>query len=246
MSGWFRALSARFRALRRASARNPRPQRRRRGLRPLAGPEGLEPRVLLSTSPHEIYAWSIVNEMRENPPRFADELEGLYRNTIREAHGVKASDPVWTDLRRVINDKNTAHFWEALELMRKQPRLGPLAWEDDLEQRSQDHNTWMESHCYGHSWWYSNPKPGCDGKMPGLSQPGINGDYDRIGPEDLGTWVADANRWAENIAYRSGRLERSASSSSRTWTPPRGSCGTRSSRFERGTSRWTLRPAAST
>ncbi|MCA8995683.1 MAG: DVUA0089 family protein [Planctomycetaceae bacterium] len=161
--------------------------------------ESYELRVLLTANAEEIYAWNIVNVMRENPSRFADQLEGMYRGTINSAHGYSKSDPIWTDLRDDIrNGSHPEHFWEALALMRAQPNLGPLAWMDSLEQRSVDHNRWMETHCYAHS----GDDPECFARMPGFNQPGINGDPHTISAADLGSWSNGA--WSENIGYSSG------------------------------------------
>jgi hypothetical protein len=128
-----------------------------------------------SLSPAEPYAWYLINTMRANPPKFADQLEGLYRNTLKRAQGLSASDPVWTDLRRDIdNSKQKDHFWQALALMRAQPPLGPLAWEDRLGRISDEHNSWMKTHAWAHSWWNGpnpNPYPTDDAHMPGYPSP---------------------------------------------------------------------------
>jgi hypothetical protein len=194
------AILSRLRTVLAGIIEKPSPRRRRHGL---GGIERLEPRIALSASAMEVYAWAIINEMRADPPKFANELDGLYRNTLSQAHGVSASDPVWTDLRDMINrSKYPKHFQEALALMRTQPRLGPLAWSDDLELISQGHNDWMETHCYAHSH-YEGQTPGTDcTKLPGLNQPGIQGDYDIVNPSVLGAWSSGA--WGENISYDAG------------------------------------------
>jgi len=45
---------------------------------------------------------------------------------------------------------------EAISLLRGQPKLGPLAWEDRLDTISEEHNTWMQTHAYAHSY-YNTP-----------------------------------------------------------------------------------------
>jgi hypothetical protein len=166
--------------------------------------ECLEPRALLSaTTAYEIYAWSLINQMRENPKTFADEIDGLYRNTLSSGHGVLASDPVWTDLRQMINTSHyPQHYGEALALMRVQPPLGPLAWEYPLETISYEHNLWMTTHCYAHSYYPGGTPSECFGNLPGYSQPGINGDPDLVNPTILGTW--SNGRWGENISFETG------------------------------------------
>lgn len=171
--------------------------------------EGLETRVVLSMSATEAYGWYILNVMRANPAQFANELEGLYKGTISQAHGVSSSDPVWVDLRKQIDGAPyKEHFWQALALLRAQQPLGPLAWSDRLEQISTEHNDWMTTHTYAHSYYPGNPPPQSSGTLPGFKQPGINGDYDVISPDVLkypgasGNW--STGDWAENIGYKSG------------------------------------------
>jgi hypothetical protein len=167
----------------------------------------LEQRVLLTMANYEAYAWYVVNEMRQDPSKFADELEALYRNT-GGGHGYAASDPVWTDLRNEINRaSHKEHFEQALSLLRTQPRLGPLAWEDRLEQLAQEHNTWMWTHAYAHSWFGgSDPKP-TGSPLPGSGATGINGEYDLFDldrlryPGATGNWSTGSR--AQNIGYSS-------------------------------------------
>ena len=171
--------------------------------------EGLETRVVLSMSATEAYGWYILNVMRANPAQFANELEGLYRGTLSQGHGVSSSDPVWVDLRKQINSApHKEHFWQALALMRTQQPLGPLAWSDRLDQISEEHNAWMTTHAYAHSYYPGNPPPTSAGSLPGFKQPGIRGDYDIISPDVLKYPGAPSNwstgAWAENIGYASG------------------------------------------
>ena len=177
----------------------------KRSSRRLARFEALESRELLSTSGYEAYAWSVVNEMRADPPAFADTLESIYRNNFSSAHGYSSSDPVWDDLREKINDGNTSHFWAALELMRDQPRLGPLAWSSRLEGISDDHNDWMEDHAYAHSYFQgSSNYPTAGSPFPSSwgDLNGINGDYDVINSSVLGSDFKLS--WGENIGWSTG------------------------------------------
>ncbi len=170
------------------------------------GFEALEPRTMMSaTSWTEAYAWYIVNEMRSDPAGFADELEGLYNGTIAEAHGYTPDDPVWTDIRNMIdNSRNPQHFQEALDLLRAQPALGPLGLEDRLAVVADEHNDWMQTHCYSHSYYEgSSTYPECSATLPRANQPyvvqpGIGGDYDVVSESRLGGWSTGS--WAENIS----------------------------------------------
>lgn len=199
MLGFWRRLTASFRL------RTPPATPSARAVR--LGGDGLEDRIVPTLSSAEVYGWSVVNRMRADPPKFADELENLYWNrpvTAATAHGVANTDPVWTDIRQTINNGgNPNNFWLALELMRAQPKLGPLGWDVQLEQISDDHNAWVASHAFAHSWWNdppSNPQP-TGFPLPGLPGTGVNGDPDPINPTVLG---ANFGGWAENIGYDIG------------------------------------------
>jgi len=159
----------------------------------------------------EAYGWYVVNQMRADPPKFANELEGLYKGTITSGHGVLSSDPVWTDLRATINGSAyKEHFAQAISLLRGQPKLGPLAWEDRLDTISEEHNTWMQTHAYAHSYYNTpgNSPPTSNGLLSGYPGTGINGDYDIINSSVLKYPGAPSNwstgSWAENIGYKSG------------------------------------------
>ena len=115
--------------------------------------ETLEDRCLLSVSLSEAYAWYIVNKMREDPPLFARQLEGVRTEaTFGGAHGYAADDPLWDDLRsKIANSQRPGHFDTAMSMLKAQPRLGPFAFHEDLEAVAQTHNNWMEDNEYAHN-----------------------------------------------------------------------------------------------
>ncbi len=67
--------------------------------------EVLEARELLTITTYELYALDLINSMRSNPTQFGMDLKRLYNNEpgFIASHGVESRDPVWTDLRRIIN-----------------------------------------------------------------------------------------------------------------------------------------------
>ena len=200
---FFRSLFARKESKPKRSSRRP------------ARFEALESRELLSTSGYEAYAWSVVNEMRADPPAFADTLERAYRDNFSSAHGYSSNDPVWDDLREDIDGGNTSHFWAALDLMRDQPRLGPLAWSSRL--RGFRGSQLLD----GRPCARAQLPPGVDQLSYETRQysfswgdlDGINGDYHVITPAVLGDDFQFTR--SENVGYSTGAsLSRSALGSS--------------------------------
>ena len=170
--------------------------------------EALEERLVLTASAADIYAWDLVNQMRADPTRFAAELQGMIDRTAASAHGYGVDDPVWQDLRASLDGNSTpGNTADALALLRAQPNLGPLAYEDRLATISEQHNDWMATHCFAHSWYEGNSFPGCAFGLPGLPQPGIDGDYNVVNFNELqypdGTVWSDGS-WGENIGFAAG------------------------------------------
>lgn len=164
--------------------------------------ERLESRRLL-TAAMETYAWHLINEMRADPPAFATSLETAVADNGLGGYGYAGDDPLWDDIRRTIDRSfNPQHYQESLALMRATESRGPFGWENSLAQVSQNHNDWMETHCFAHSQYGDSGSASCGGSLPGFSQPGINGDPNIVDASVLGPWSDGA--WGENIGYGAG------------------------------------------
>lgn len=190
--------------------------------------ESLEARLNFSQDDaffNEVYAWSLVNEMRENPHGFGQELNGLYHQTIESAHGIRADDPVWADLRRMIDaweswSGNTSDWFSgfnanvpegiesALERFSSLPATGPLALhtgdatgntgpDQNLQRAASDHNQWMFTNCYTHTGMNS-----CIRIIPGLAQNGMPASGADPWPSIPGFWG-----YGENIGETSIRTQ---------------------------------------
>jgi hypothetical protein len=148
--------------------------------------------------PHEAFAWVLINELRRDPAGFADKLDGLRRGTVASAFGFSKSDPVVSDLRRLIQYSTwPGHYGQALRILRSASPVGPLGWDDVLEDRAGGHTQWMRTHSFEHTAQ----------DLPRKSYvPGYNTGY-RGGDADH--WGYDANRyawWGENIGYTYGLM----------------------------------------
>lgn len=162
--------------------------------------ERLEEREVLSV--YEDYAVHIINYMRANPTRFANEIDSMVRRTGAAAHGYLSNDPVWEDLRwSVQNGRNPQHYGQSLTLMRAQPNLGPLAPSDRLEAISAGHNAWMSANgTYAHSVGQRGVPGQKVSGLPGRTARNLGpNDWDVIDSAELGTFFNGA--WAENISY---------------------------------------------
>ncbi|PNY38784.1 hypothetical protein C2E31_02455 [Rhodopirellula baltica] len=156
-------------------------------------------------SPMEFYALDVINQMRADPPAFADVLDDMRRNRTATGHGFSNTDPVWQDLRTAIASSLTpSNVSAAIDLLRATEPLPPLAWEDSLYLESDHHNTWMQTTCFAHSTAENGSASSCLGQMPGLtynpSRAASTPDY--IGKSTLGEWSSGA--FNENIGYQSG------------------------------------------
>src|SRR5262245_33238333 len=82
-------------------------------------------------SPHEAYAWVLVNSLRQNPIAFANNLQGLVNGSVSTAFGFSKTDPVIADLKGMIDRAAVpANYGAALALMRSTPPAGPFGWDD--------------------------------------------------------------------------------------------------------------------
>ncbi|QGJ71473.1 Hypothetical protein PBC10988_31780 [Planctomycetales bacterium 10988] len=174
--------------------------------------EALEPRLALSAPPspglseYEIHSWQVINYMREDPNRFANELVALYNGTATNAHGYAGSDPVWTDIRERINLGNGNNGWtfnDMLNFLAAQPSLDPLYLQADISQEAYNHVVWMSQHGFAHTG-ASNQGSSIPG--PGFTNnPAASADaYDHNG--SLYGFVA-----GENISWGAGLLQNTKS-----------------------------------
>ena len=162
--------------------------------------EGFEEKVVPAVaidSGYEAHAWVLINTLRQDPPAFADDLQGLINNTVNSAFGFSKSDPVIADLRALKAGGSQANYAAALDLMRGTTPRGPLAWDELLEDRAGGHNEWMKDHGFSHT-----------GQTGGPSLPGYTatpGTADTYGYPD-GRYSA----WGENIGYGAGQYRNTA------------------------------------
>jgi hypothetical protein len=198
---------------RRASARA------ERTLRPAA--EILEQRIVMAIPPHaagndsyEVYAWALINQMRENPAVFGNTIVKLYNKQIGQAYGLSSSDPVWDDIRSAVKyfdgrpnaDGSVWRFSEWQSFITSQNySLGPLAIEPDLSQGAYKHTTWMTVHGYGHSISATAPASSASiiRQLPGWQNQGVNGQPDRVqlGSSYTGSWGEDIGAQDNGIGY---------------------------------------------
>ncbi len=158
--------------------------------------EGLEQRVAMAAGidAHEVYSWQIINLMREDPARFASDLDSLHRNQPGTYHGYTASDPVWTELRGSINDGEGANGWSFSSMrsfLASQPKLPRLLLQEDLTVQANNHTLWMQAHGYAHT---GTTTRGLD--LPGFTQ---------TAAPSPDAWDHPAEKYAtpsgENISY---------------------------------------------
>ncbi|MGF1582309.1 MAG: PPC domain-containing protein [Gemmataceae bacterium] len=163
--------------------------------------EELESRVTPSWSQYEVYAVALINEMRENPTGFAEELRQLYHDSSYVSnHGMRGDDPVWQDLRAFIDQAEEQGDWQSgfngtegtsfLSVMQELPSTRGLAMVLDLHEAAESHNDWMHAHG---QLTHTSFAPGDDPARSPISwlTYGGNAPYD--------TWYENIAR-AENIA----------------------------------------------
>jgi hypothetical protein len=163
--------------------------------------EGRDVPAVTIDSPAEAYSWVLVNEIRSDPAGFADRLDKLRRGQVESAFGFKKADPVWADLQRLISYSTwPAHYAQALQMLRSSPAVGPLGWDDILEDRAGDHSDWMRTHAFEHTAQDHSFKT----YIPGYRTSYQGGDAD--------TWGYDPGRyywWGEDIGYTYGLMSNS-------------------------------------
>ena len=167
--------------------------------------ESFEKRLVMAASAMEIYALSVVNVMRADPPAFGNSLESMIAQTGTAAHGYSVNDPVWTDLRESIRvSLKPSNVDAAINLLKSTQALPPLTWEDSLETKSAFHNDWMQNHCFTHSTPAGSAALPCFAALPGLpyDPQGAAANPDLISAETLGPWSSGS--YSENIGYQSG------------------------------------------
>lgn len=163
--------------------------------------EGKElPAVTVST-PTEAYAWALVNEMRQDPAGFANQLDGLRRGTVASAFGFSKTDPVVGDLKRLLTYSTyPGHYGTALQRLRSAPPVGALGWDDVLEDRATVHTEWMKTHSFEHTGqdlpqkWYVA---------------GFNTGYRGGSPDQWGYEPGRYYWWGEDIGYTYGLMANS-------------------------------------
>ena len=160
-------------------------------LRVEAFEEKVVPAVAVDSG-YEAYAWVLINTLRQDPPAFADNLQGLINNTVNSAFGFSKTDPVIADLRAMKNNGSQSNYAASLDLMRGTMPRGPLAWDELLEDRAGDHNEWMKDHGFSHTGQTGGPS------LPGY--PATPGTADTYGYP-----TGQYGSWGENIGYGAGQ-----------------------------------------
>lgn len=158
------------------------------------------PAVTVST-PGEAFAWVLINDMRQDPAGFANQLDGLRRGTRDSAFGYGKNDPVVRDLKRLINySAYPGRYQQALQMLRAAPPVGALGWDDVLEDRAAGHTEWMKTHAFEHTGQDHPDKQYVAGFRTG---------YNGGSPDDWGYEPGRYNWWGENIGYTYGLLANS-------------------------------------
>src|SRR5581483_899272 len=95
--------------------------RKRYGVR--LGVEGLERRDLMAAgsslpTAYDVYAMTIINEMRHSPQAFGQDLKNLYLANKNGTNyvawdGMSSSDPVWTQIREDIDNSEQTSSWRS-------------------------------------------------------------------------------------------------------------------------------------
>ncbi|HEX3148434.1 MAG TPA: CAP domain-containing protein [Gemmataceae bacterium] len=169
------------------------------------------PAATVST-PTEAFSWVLINEMRQDPAGFANQLDALRKGTIPSAFGFSKSDPVVADLNRLLQYSSyPGHYGTALKMLRSTAPLGPFGWDDTLANRADLHTAWMKTHAFEHTgvddpnkWYVAGFPTSYKGGSP--DQWGYSGQYSWWG-EDIGyTYGLMANSKAAYSAGQFGRV----------------------------------------
>jgi hypothetical protein len=154
------------------------------------------PSVTVAT-PTEAFAYVLVNEMRQDPAGFANQLDALRTGTIASAFGFSSTDPVVADLNRLVAyAAYPGHYAQALQMLRATPAVGALGYDDTLAQRAQIHTQWMETHDFEHTAQDLAHKT----YIPGFNSGYTGGSPDQWGYSGQYYW------WGEDIGYTYGLM----------------------------------------
>jgi hypothetical protein len=148
--------------------------------------EELEDRLTPSATSYDVYALTLINEMRGNPAAFGQELKNLYANPSYVApDGMSGNTAVWKDIRQDINQSEKTSSWRSgfngpgsntfLSVITALPRTRPLVIENlvegvNFQQGADNHVSWMATNGYmAHSLLGSNPLD-LSTPIPGFAQ----------------------------------------------------------------------------
>jgi hypothetical protein len=155
----------------------------------------LTPAITIDSA-YETYGWALVNTLRANPSAFADDAQGLVNGTVNSALGYAKADPVVTDLKAMMGrSEHPSNYGAALALMRATPSTGPLAWDNTLANRAQDHVDWMKANGFAHTG-----QTGHRSAIPGFTS------NDSAPTDTLGYGPPTYTFWGENIGWAVGFL----------------------------------------
>jgi hypothetical protein len=159
--------------------------------------EGRDVPAAVVSTPTEAFSWVLINEMRQDPAGFANQLNGLRNGTIPSAFGFTKSDPVVADLNRLLQYSiYPSHYGTALKMLRSAAPTGPLGWDDTLADRADIHTAWMKTHAFEHT--------GVDGANKGYVA-GYRTSYNGGSPDQWG-YSGQYYWWGENIGYTYGLM----------------------------------------
>ncbi len=174
--------------------------------------EALEDRVTpAAMSAYEASALQIVNQLRADPAGFANDLKHLYLGgTYQSPTGYVASDPIWTDLRSVIDVSEVLSSWRSgftstgantfLSVASALTARGPLVWDSAIQNGAVDHDQWMFTNAYAHSSFIEGQAPNFF-ESPSFPIPGISRNFN-VATADFFNYVGLGLSGAgENISY---------------------------------------------
>ena len=154
------------------------------------------PAAMVST-PTEAFSWVLINELRQDPAGFANQLDALRKGTIPSAFGFSKSDPVVADLNRLLQYSTyPGHYGSALKILRSTVPVGPLGWDDTLASRADMHTAWMKTHAFEHTG-VNAPNPTYVAGFPTSYK---SGSPDQWGYSGQFYW------WGEDIGYTYGLM----------------------------------------
>jgi hypothetical protein len=174
--------------------------------------EALESRTLpAALSIYEVAALQTVNQLRANPATFANDMKSLYLGGgYQSPFGYSANDPIWTDLRNVINQYQGATSWRSgftstgpntfLSVASGMAAKPPLVWETAMQDGAVGHNQWMYTNVMAHSVFSPGQAPST-WETPSNHIPGITRNY-AVSQGDYFNYIAlGLNAAGENISY---------------------------------------------